>query len=132
MSRGKLITCAYLGIALLSIVTFMYIGTLFELKTTNKFVVSYYPNNTGISVYEPILSNTMKCNLTTVNTIIGNMISKDFFYIVNDFSEGNLLDIMLTNGEDEYRIMYNRRTRDFMTMSNPFLKNYVPMTYIYE
>jgi hypothetical protein len=60
------------------------------------------------------------------------MISKGYFYIDKDYSQGNLLDIVLSNGEEEYRILYNRRTRDYMTMSNPFLKNYVPQTYIHE
>lgn len=132
MSRSKVLISCYIMIALFSFITYYNISNTSELKVVDRFVVTYLPNVTGVAVYEQKSQNTMKCNLTTVNIIIQNMIYKDYFYILKDYSEGNLLDIVLTNDEDTYRILYNRRTRDFMCVSNPFLKNYVPMTYILD
>lgn len=132
MYRSKIIYSLYAFVALLSILTYFNITRSLDLKSENKFLVTYLPNSTGVSVYQTLTPNTMKSNLTTVNNIIGNMIEEGFFYIQQDYSKDNLLDIVLSNGEEEYRILYNRRTRDFMCLSNPFLKNYIPMTYIHE
>lgn len=132
MSRSKVLYILYGLVALLSVVTYFNITRSFDLKSENKFLVTYLPNATGVSVYEITSPNTMKSNLTTVNNIIGNMISEGYFQIQRDYSKDNLLDIVLSNGEEEYRILYNRRTRDFLCLSNPFLKNYIPMTYIHE
>ena len=132
MLRSKLICAVYIILGIAAGLTFLYSNRSFSLVTDDRFTVSYMPNVSGVCVYEPKTQNTMKCNLTTVNTIISNMISEDFFYISSDMSEGHILDILLSNGEEEYRILYNRRTRDYMCLSNPFLKNYVPTTYIHE
>lgn len=115
-----------------SIITYHNVTVDVSLQSENKFLVTYLPNVIGVSVYETLTPNTMKSNLTTVNTIIGNMIEEGYFYIKQDYSKGNLLDIVLSNGKEDYRILYNRRTRDYVCLSNPFLKNYIPMTYIHE
>lgn len=132
MLRSKFICAIYILIGVSAGLTFLYSNRSFSLISDDRFTVSYMPNVAGVCVYEQITPNTMKCNATTVNTIISNMISEDFFYIASDMSEGHILDILLTNGEEEYRILYNRRTRDYMCFSKPFLKNYVPTTYIHE
>lgn len=132
MLRNKLICSMYLLVTAFSILTLYNSNKSFELKTEDRFVVTYVPNITGVCIYEPMTSNTMKCNLTTVSTIIHNMMAEDYFYIKSDNSEGHLLDILLSNDVEEYRIVYNRRTRDYICFSNPFLKNYVPATYIHE
>lgn len=132
MSRGKFLSIIYSIVAILSVITVYRVYYLNASKFDNQFVVSYMPNTIGVCVYEPEEVNTMKCNMTTVNTIISNMIQESYFYIEKDFSKDNLLDVLLSNGDEQYRILYNRRTRDFMCMSKPFLKNYIPMTYIHE
>lgn len=132
MSRGRVISIIYFLTTVISIFIFYNTNQVYEVETTRDFVVEYSPNMMGVAVYRPLSTNTMKCNFTTVNTIIENMIVEGFYSIHKDYSEGNLLDIILTNGNEEHRILYNRRTRDFMSLSNPFLKNYIPGTYIHE
>lgn len=133
MSRTKNLIIVYSVVILLMIYTMYNVNRTFTLDVEDRFTVTYLPNVTGISVYEPgEYNNVMKCNLTTVNKIISNMISEDYFYIVQDNSKGYIMDIVLTNDSEVYRIMYNRRTRDYMCVSKPFLKNYVPGTYIHE
>lgn len=121
----------YVFAAILSIVANIMVHKVITLDYVNDYVVSYQPNTTGISVYQPSNKNSMKCNFTTVNRIVSNML-EDSFYIQSDYSNDYVTDIILTNDEDIYRIIYNRRTRDYLCVSNPFAKNYVPATYIDE
>lgn len=132
MSRGDVLSISYFIVALFAIFTFMRVNDIFTLNTIDSYNVTYMPNVTGVSVYEITSSNTMKCNLTTINTIIFNMIDEDYFFIEQDFSNERMMDVVLSNGTEKYRILYNRSTRDYMCVSVPFLKNYVPTTYIHR
>lgn len=130
MLRGKrLILLVYPVLAILSVLIFLLIKNNGNYVISNKFNVSYRPNVYGVSVYEIKSSNTMKCNLTTIMKIVEAMLD-NHFEIVQDFSNEYLLDIVLSNGVEEHRILYNRRTNDYLNMSSPFLKNYIPVTYI--
>lgn len=131
MSRSLILKTLYSLLGVFTVIVLLLMHRASDLEVVDKFSVSYSPNTTGVAVYEMKSTNTMKCNLTAVNTIVENMILEDFFYIESDKSEDYLLDIVLSNGEEQYRLLYNRRTRDFMCLSNPFLKNYIPMTYIH-
>jgi hypothetical protein len=134
MLKNKVILSLYLIILLLYIIILFYIsnGNYLDMNITYNNIFTYNTNTKGTSIYEIKEQNSMKCNLTTVNRIIDNMITKDYFYILKDNSNEKILDVIISNDIDMYRLFYNRYTRDFLCISNPFLKNYIPMTYILE
>lgn len=133
MSRNRVIVVSYILVTLLSIATYFNIKSAYSLDVVYEDSVCYMPNVMGLSTYEVGgYNNVMKCNLTTVNRIISNMISEDYYQILEDKSNGHILDIFLSNGDKEFRILYNRRTRDYTCFSNPFLENFIPATYIHE
>lgn len=133
MLRSKILCISYLLIGMTSVLLLYNTEKSFSMEVENNFSVTYLTNVTGVSVYQKgEYNNEMKCNLTTINNIIRNMISKGYYSIVKDNSEGYILDIILEKDDEYYRILYNRRTRDYMCLSNPNLKNYIPVTYINE
>lgn len=128
--KHKVISIAYVVIAIAGVLSLLNVYDSSSLKLSNEYRVSYLPNVSGVCIYTPLSKNTMKCNLTTVSVIIKRMIEKDYFVIEKDYSDEDILDVLLSNGEEKYRILYNRETGDYLCMSKPFLKNYVPATYI--
>lgn len=132
MSRSKRIVVTLFITFTLTISLNFFIKRYYRVDNVDEFITSYMPNTMGVAVYEVVSPNRMKCNLTTVNFIIGNMITEGFYYIVQEYSTDTLLDIVLSNGEESHRILYNRKTRDFLSVAKPFSKSYIPQTYISE
>ena len=132
MLRSKVIAFLYFMLFVFSIFTFLLVQQTFKLNVEDEFHITYLPNCTGVSIYSlKEYNNEMSCNLTTVNTIIKNMISEGYYEIIEDKSEDNLLDITLSGSEGIFRILYNRSTRDYLCVSSPLQNNYIPMTYIH-
>lgn len=131
MLRGRVLSILYLLVAVFAVVTVFRVHGINNLPSVESETISYNPNLEGVSVYTPSeYPNQMKCNLTTVNTIIRNMM-QDYYTLEQDNSTGSLLDVVLANDDKQFRILYNRDTRDFLCLSNPFIENYIPMTYIF-
>ena len=131
MLRDKLILVIYLISFVCCGVSFYYVNYYCIGGISNSTDIAYGSNVLGIAVYEPSeFPNSMKCNLTTVNKIISEMIAEGYFYVYQDLSKGSILDVCLHKDGEFYRILYNRDTMDYLCISKPYSKNYYPMTYI--
>lgn len=129
-SRVSVIFCVIL--CLLSIGMFTYTKYGNQSTVDNNFVTTYLPNVMGVCRYETTeMSNVMKCNLTTVSVMIQGMLESGF-YIKRDTSTDDTMDILIENGEDTYRFLFNRRTGDFVWISNDMTKIYIPLAYIHR
>lgn len=117
---------------LLVAATIIHIRMIPGVAEINNYKINPLPNSAGVVSYERVdTQDRLKCNLSTVSKMIYNM-EKDGYEIVTDMSTENLLDMALKKDNETYRLLYNRLTRDFLCISNPLIKNYVPSTYITE
>lgn len=129
-SRVSVVFCVIL--CLLSIGMFAYTKYGNQSTVDNNFATTYLPNVMGVCRYETTeMSNVMKCNLTTVSVMIQGMLESGF-YIKRDTSTDDTMDILIENGEDTYRFLFNRRTGDFVWISNDMTKIYIPLAYIHR